>query len=121
MSMCRDCAQMRRELELIRLELYLLRKAISRERRFDPKLCLTPAQSRVLSLMLRRPVVANDALAAVTCGHMREGSVDSVKTQMCRLRRVLKQHDIHIKTMRAVGYYLEGEDKKKLARLAVWS
>lgn len=66
------------------LELDNLRRAITREREFDPKLQLWKGEARMLALLYKRPGVRMEALCAVT-----GSEPESVRVQLSRLRKKL--------------------------------
>jgi hypothetical protein len=91
---------------------------------FKGKLGLPLQLAVILSLLYHRSVASYAALEQVMNdnSHLAKdsdlgGFQNRVKVAVCKLRAILDQHDIEIRTIRAVGYSLDPANKAKLNKL----
>ena len=98
-----------------------LRAAIHRERAFDLRLKLSPAQARGLALLYKRSICTKQALESVIVANpdMSDVPGDVVKVHISHIRRKLRPFNIEIITCWGHGYALKPEHKEKLKPLIV--
>lgn len=82
-------------------------------------LTLTGTQAQMLTALLRRPEMTRASLHLITQreGRSKDTEPKIVDVFMCKLRGLLKPHDIIIETIWGRGYYLNPENRAKVFNL----
>lgn len=82
----------------------------------DVHLLLTPSESVVFGVLLRRETVRKDQIMAALYRDFGKDEAEPkiVDVFICKLRRKLLPHGIKIKTMWGQGYFIDAETKRRL-------
>jgi len=116
-------APLRERIAILEEELRQLREAMAPAG--NPFLRVLPRQHAALLMGLYSRRTATfaylDAIGAET-GQLRRGDGEDyayhrVKIAMHKLRKKLREHGIEVSVIRGVGYYLDDENKAKVAKL----
>ncbi len=86
-----------------------------------PRAIITPQQTRILELLVKRGSVHRDQIFAMLYGDDPNGGPDhptrTLSVQMFKMRRRLLSYNIHIETVATWGdgatYHLTGEDRER--------
>lgn len=88
--------------------------------RMQDHLRLTPIEAQVLGYLMRRSTAGREAMYLAIYGGLPERSQPDIKgldVHVCRVRAVLKDHDVNVQTLWGVGWFMDRADKAKLKQM----
>lgn len=114
---------MAENLELFRARIADLERAMGLDIAIPQALGLGPVQCRIVCVLLEKGAVSKEALHLAVYDVRRDADVPSIKSldvQICKIRPILLQHGIEIRTLWAHGWELPPESLQRARALVGW-
>lgn len=108
------------ELDALRDRVSELEGLLGMSMEFPRKFGLTPAHERLLGVLLKRDFVTNEgaSIAVYEGRYNNNGPTDDIlKSQLCRMRKILRKFNVEVSTKWGQGIYLTADSKARLRAL----
>lgn len=81
---------------------------------------LTPVEAQILGYLMKRNTASREGMFLAVYGGLPERSQPDIKVldvMVCKLRKVLDRHEVNVRTLWGIGYFMKRDDKQKLKRI----
>ena len=120
---CARCQVLGDEIDVLKDRIRLLESELGADTPVPLVFRLTPSETRILGLLMARPMATHDAVATILYGHrvsddeVPDGNV--AKVLVHKMRKKLGPFGVEIETVWGLGWRMSAEGKEMIRRLVV--